>query len=101
MRKLTYISAFLLDFGSKLIVCRRQFGNILVLSATYKSKSSVLSSLVPREKLEHLFERTISFLRSLMPLSESLERDARILEALRELVFETRPVGSSFSSMDS
>lgn len=82
-------------------IVARQFGNILVLSATYKSKSAMLSSLVPREKLEHLFDRTIRLLQNLSPLSESLERDAAILEVLRTIVFNQRAIGSSFSSVDS
>ncbi|KAL8786662.1 MAG: hypothetical protein Q9195_008116 [Heterodermia aff. obscurata] len=77
-----------------------QFGNILVLSATFKSRSLVLSRLITPEKLDRLFERTITFLRRLSPLSESLGRDAKILEALREVVFEVKASGSSFSSMD-
>ena len=76
----------------------RQFGNLLVLSATYKSKSSTLSKLVPKDTLEHLFERTIRLLRSLVPISESLERDVIILEGLREIIFEERSMRSSFSS---
>ena len=79
----------------------RQFGNLLVLAATHKSKSRTLSALVPATTLSALFDRTIAFLRSLCPLSETLERDARILEALRELVFELGPATQSFSSMDS
>jgi hypothetical protein len=79
----------------------RQFGNILVLAATYKSKSRTLSSLVSAETLSMLFDRTINFLRGLVPLSETLERDAEILEALRETVFDPAAATRSFSSMDS
>ena len=75
---------------------------MLVLSATYKSTSPDLSKLIPRERLEELFDRTITFLRRLMPLSESLEQDVIILEALRKLLFESNKIqGSSFSSVDS
>ena len=75
---------------------------MLVLSATYKSTSPDLSKLIPRERLEELFDRTITFLRRLMPLSESLEQDVMILEALRKLLFESSKIqGSSFSSVDS
>lgn len=66
------------------------------------AKSKTLSELVPQPTLSHLFDRTIGFLRSLAPLSETLERDALILEALRQVVFE--PFGGaaqSFSSMES
>lgn len=75
---------------------------MLVLSATYKSTSPALSALISRKQLEELFDRTISFLGRLMPLSESLEQDVRILEALRKVLFESSKVqGSSFSSVDS
>ena len=66
------------------------------------AKSPTLSSLVPSQTLGQLFERTISFLRSLAPLSDTLGRDALILEGLRQLVFESSAgVTQSFSSMDS
>lgn len=70
----------------------------MVLATTYKSNS--LSSLVPRKKLEHLFDRTIKFLRRLRHISTTLEHDARILEIVREVVFEVPDAGASFSSND-
>ena len=73
----------------------RQFGNMLVLAATYKSK---LHHLVPADQLEHLFNRTILFLRRLRPISSTLAQDALILESLREVIFE--PQNASFSSVD-
>lgn len=74
---------------------------MLVLAATHKSKSRTLSALVPAHLLSQLFERTINFLRSLVPLSETLERDMEILIALRELVSDSAAATHSFSSMDS
>jgi hypothetical protein len=73
----------------------RQFGNILVLAATYKSS---LRFLVPAEQLEHLFDRTIKFLRSHHPISSTLAQDALILESLRQVIFEQPSL--SFSSAD-
>ena len=73
----------------------RQFGNMLVLAATYKSN---LHSLVPADQLEHLFNRTIKFLRTLRPISSTLAQDALILESLREVIFE--PQTASFSSAE-
>ncbi len=73
----------------------RQFGNILVLAATYKSS---LHFLVPAEQLEHLFDRTIKFLRSYHPISSTLAQDALILESLRQVIFEQPSL--SFSSAD-
>lgn len=80
----------------------RQFGNVLVLATTYKSKS--LHQLVPRDKLEHLFDRTIKFLHSLGPISQTLEKDSKILARLRDDVLGRESVsgreGTSFSSND-
>ena len=73
----------------------RQFGNMLVLAATYKSK---LAFLVPADQLERLFDRTITFLRSFRPISSTLAQDAVILENLKQVVFE--PPSLSFSSTD-
>ena len=72
-----------------------QFGNMLVLATTYKSR---LSFLIPRYKLEHLFSRTIKFLQSLQPISETLAKDALILDKLRDVVFDEGNLGHSFSS---
>lgn len=77
--------------GQRLIVtnifgtAHAQFGNMLVLATTYKSP---LSFLIKRPKLEHLFDRTIKFLKSLEPISATLGQDALILEKLREVVFD-------------
>lgn len=62
-----------------------QFGNMLVLATTYKSN---LSFLISKSKLEHLFRRTINFLRDLGKISATLNQDATILEKLREVVFD-------------
>ncbi|KAL8681305.1 MAG: hypothetical protein Q9186_002569 [Xanthomendoza sp. 1 TL-2023] len=72
-----------------------QFGNMLVLATTYKSH---LSFLIPKAKLEHLFHRTINFLRSLEAVSKTLAKDATILERLRDVVFDEDNLSQSFSS---
>ena len=75
---------------------------MLVLAATYKSKS--LHKLVPRDQLEHLFNRTIKFLHSLGPISATLEKDSKILARLKEDVLKRDAAhgreGTSFSSTD-
>lgn len=63
-----------------------QFGNMLVLSAAYKSKT--LGQYVERGKLSHLFDRTIKMLGDLAPISQTLARDCFILQCLRKVVFE-------------
>ncbi|SMR53960.1 unnamed protein product [Zymoseptoria tritici ST99CH_1E4] len=62
-----------------------QFGNMLVLSATYESQ--YLTQLVPREKFQYLMARTIKFLRGLAPISETCKLDCGILEKFNKTIF--------------
>jgi hypothetical protein len=62
----------------------RQFGNMLVLSATYMSS---LSELVDRNELERLLKRTINFLLQSRYISPSLRADARILTEIYKKIF--------------
>ena len=73
-----------------------QFGNLLVLSAAYKSKT--LGQYVANSKLNHLFDRTIKMLNELAPISSTLARDCEILRCLRKVVFEGGDTLASFSS---
>ncbi|KAB8212798.1 hypothetical protein BDV33DRAFT_231553 [Aspergillus novoparasiticus] len=61
-----------------------QFGNMLVLSATYKSS---LSELVDRDELERLLKRTINFLLQSCYISPTLRADAQILSKIYETLF--------------
>ncbi|PYH40042.1 putative C6 finger domain protein [Aspergillus saccharolyticus JOP 1030-1] len=61
-----------------------QFGNMLVLSATYMSS---LSELVDRTDLERLMKRTIRFLLQSREISPSLRADAKILSEIYEKIF--------------
>ncbi|KAE8421465.1 hypothetical protein BDV36DRAFT_304945 [Aspergillus pseudocaelatus] len=61
-----------------------QFGNMLVLSATYMSS---LSELVDRNELEKLLKRTINFLLQSRYISPSLRADARILTEIYVKIF--------------
>ncbi|RAL15067.1 putative C6 finger domain protein [Aspergillus homomorphus CBS 101889] len=61
-----------------------QFGNMLVLSATYMSS---LSELVDRNDLERLMKRTINFLLQSREISPSLRADAKILSEIYEKIF--------------
>ncbi|KAF4207298.1 hypothetical protein CNMCM8927_003572 [Aspergillus lentulus] len=61
-----------------------QFGNMLVLSATYVS---YLSELVNRDVLEKLLKRTIKFLLQSRYISPTLRADARILSEIYEKIF--------------
>ncbi|KAK4981821.1 hypothetical protein LTR66_009681 [Elasticomyces elasticus] len=71
-----------------------QFGNMLVLAATYQSS---LHHMVPREKLERLLHRTISFLRELVPISATALRDASVLDTVRNICF---PVTHTFGEIE-
>ncbi|OJD10984.1 hypothetical protein AJ78_08151 [Emergomyces pasteurianus Ep9510] len=72
-----------------------QFGNMLVLSATYMSS---LSQLVDRETLRTLLDRTIKFLLRSRHISPSLSKDAEILTLIRRKIFDTP--ATSFTSAD-
>lgn len=56
----------------------RQFGNLLVLSAAYRSNE--LRHLIPSHVLASLFSKTIYFFRTLSPISAALRKDLQILE---------------------
>jgi hypothetical protein len=62
-----------------------QFGNMLVLAATFKSD---LRYLVKREILEELLDRTIDFLRYSEAISPTLAKDAQVLTKIREKIFD-------------
>ncbi|KAI2787830.1 hypothetical protein POX_f08208 [Penicillium oxalicum] len=65
-----------------------QFGNMLVLSATYNSS---LSDLVERDVLERLLKRTIKFLLRSQNISPTLRADARILTEIYTKIFHQEP----------
>ena len=95
----------IINAGRRLVVtnifgtAHAQFGNMLILSATHRDPG--LSSLIPQWQLDGLFNRTIGLLKSLGQSSETLAQDAKILGALREVVFAGPPEHTaSFSSMD-
>lgn len=62
-----------------------QFGNMLVLSATYQN--AYLKTLVPAERFHQLLERTIAFLRKLAPISPTCMVDCGILEKFNNHLF--------------
>ncbi|KAH8695960.1 hypothetical protein BGW36DRAFT_427991 [Talaromyces proteolyticus] len=63
-----------------------QFGNMLVLSATYMSN---LRHLVDRDMLGRLLQRTIKFLLQSENISPTLRKDASILEGIYRKIFPT------------
>ncbi|KAF7590269.1 hypothetical protein BBP40_003107 [Aspergillus hancockii] len=67
-----------------------QFGNMLVLSATYMSS---LSELVDRNELERLLKRTINFLLQSRHISPTLRADARILTEIHTRIFGGQSTG--------
>lgn len=73
----------------------RQFGNLLVLQAA--SRHPVLRDLIPQDRLSHLLTETITFLRSLSPISPTLKFDATILERSMR---SPPPIYGSFSAAD-
>lgn len=82
----------------------RQFGNILVLAATFMSDH--LAWLIQKDELLRLLNRTVNFLSSLEPISTTLAEDVRILKGVRNQVegssrssVDMPHIGSSFGSM--
>lgn len=80
-----------------------QFGNMLVLAATYNTEltsSATGKPLVETNELKRLFDRTIRFLKLSEAISPTLERDAKILEHVRHVLFSNlvSSVNTSFTS---
>lgn len=71
-----------------------QFGNMLVLSATYMSN---LSRLVDADELERLLQRTIKFLAMYKDISPTLMADAQILSGIYYKIFK-KPLQASFTT---
>ncbi|KAK4941850.1 hypothetical protein LTR10_018326 [Elasticomyces elasticus] len=81
-----------------------QFGNMLVLYATYKSPHPALSSLVDEHTLKRLHDRTVRILRENELISPVLAKDLKILEHVRLRAFgppTSYPAVSSSSSFSS
>lgn len=75
-----------------------QFGNMLVLCATYNSDIKALSDLVPKKALVDLLDRTIRFLRLSKDISPVLAKDAELLEHIKATLFPSPRASLSFSS---
>lgn len=60
---------------------------MLVLAAVYNCKIDWLKQLVPREKLQSLLRRTITFIRRLQYASSVAVSDILILEAIDRALF--------------
>jgi hypothetical protein len=70
---------------------------MLVLAATYNAELTSLATgkpLVETNELRRLFDRTIRFLKLSEAISPTLERDAKILEHVRQTLFAS-PVWSA------
>lgn len=76
-------------------IVNSQFGNMLVLSATYMSNIDWLRDLVPRSTVESLLIRTIVFLRRLRYISKTALEDIEILQTIGKYMF-----GHGFSSFN-
>lgn len=63
-----------------------QFGNVLVLMATYRSGTS-LARLLDRETMSALLDRTIRFLKDHRGCCPGMDRDVLLLEKLKECHF--------------
>ena len=72
-----------------LLTIFRQFGNMLVLSATFYNKW--LKTLVAENRFHGLLERTIKFLRRHSQISPTCAHDCSILEKITSLLFGVAP----------
>ena len=79
-----------------------QFGNMLVLAATFRSE---LRYLIPEEELLRLLSRTIRFLKYSEAISPTLRQDAKVLSSIKNKLFPhndnplySMSTGSSFAS---
>ena len=70
-----------------------QWGNLLVLSAA--SRDPILKKFVDMQLLEHLFQKTIRFLRQSATSTSSLKIDMHILEGLSKDLFGVSALSSS------
>jgi len=66
-----------------------QFGNMLVLSATWKTH--YLRKLIDQERFQVLLGRTIGFLRKLSAISPTCQLDCSILEKIQRVLFGIPP----------
>ena len=62
-----------------------QFGNMLVLSATWRSH--YLRKLIDEDRFRSLLKRTIDFLRKLSAISPTCQLDCSILERIQRVLF--------------
>ena len=62
-----------------------QFGNMLVLSATWRTR--YLRTLIDKDRFQVLLGRTIGFLRKLSAISPTCQKDCSILEKIQGLLF--------------
>lgn len=63
----------------------RQFGNMLVLSATWRTH--FLRKLIDQDRFQALLDRTICFLSKLSSISPTCRDDCKILEKIRLFLF--------------
>jgi hypothetical protein len=76
---------------------------MLVLAATYNAELTSFTTgkhLVETTELKRLFDRTIRFLKFSEAISPTLERDAKILEHVRQTLFSNQAssANTSFTS---
>jgi len=67
------------------LMTQSQFGNMLVLSATWRSH--YLRKLIDEDRFRSLLKRTIDFLRKLSAISPTCQLDCSILERIQRVLF--------------
>lgn len=72
-----------------MLMFHSQFGNMLVLSATWQT--GFLRELIDQERFQTLLARTIGFLRKLSAISPTCQLDCSILEKIQRVLFGIPP----------
>lgn len=82
-----------LPYSGGTLTTYSQFGNMLVLSATWRTHN--LRKLIDQARFQSLLDRTIGFLRQLSAISPTCELDCSILESIQRVLFGIPSVGKS------
>ena len=68
-----------------MLITYSQFGNMLVLSATWRTH--YLRKLIDQDRFQSLLSRTIDFLRKFSAISPTCQLDSSILEKIQRVLF--------------
>lgn len=76
-------------FSDEMLTTCRQFGNMLVLSAAWRTY--FLRRFIDQDRFQEFLDRTIGFLFKLSSISPTCREDCKILEKIRQFLFGGPP----------